>query len=277
MQLVEIVRGPRTSVAALDTALQFSKSIGKLPVIVKDSPGFLVNRILLPYMVEALWLFAEGVSAPAIDRLMLDFGMPMGPMRLADEVGLDVAQHVAKDLERRLPKGVPIGDTLEKMIAKGWLGKKSGRGFYVHAKRGEQPAPDAELRFLQAEKPRASDEARRRDRLVLIMINEAARVLAEGVAETPEDVDFGMIMGTGWAPFRGGPLRYADTIGVAEVVHRLSELARSVAPHFAPCRRLCEMARDGVGFYPGASAKVAPPPNRPRAETNPNMMTPAPA
>jgi 3-hydroxyacyl-CoA dehydrogenase / enoyl-CoA hydratase / 3-hydroxybutyryl-CoA epimerase len=275
MQLVELVRGARTSPAALDTTLQFTKAIGKLPVIVKDSPGFLVNRILLPYMVEAVWLFTEGIPAATIDRLMLDFGMPMGPMRLADEVGLDVAQHVAKDLERRLPNGVPINDTLEKMVAKGWLGKKSGRGFYVYEGKNESPAPASDLAFLQAEKPRASDDASRRDRLVLIMINEAARVLAEGVVDSPEDVDFGMIMGTGWAPFRGGPLRHADTLGAAEIVRRLHELARTVAPHFTPSEALVAMARDGRGFYSpkpnvpvvAPTATAAPQATRSRAST----------
>src|ERR1019366_1839944 len=121
MQLVEIVRGPRTSPEALDTALQFAKAIGKLPVIAKDRPGFIVNRILLPYLVEAVNLFSEGTPIEAVDKLMLDFGMPMGPLRLCDEVGLDIAQHVAKDLEHRLPEPVPVNDTLEKMIANGWL------------------------------------------------------------------------------------------------------------------------------------------------------------
>ncbi len=272
MQLVELVRGARTSPAALDTALQFTKSIGKLPVIVKDSPGFLVNRILLPYMVEAVWLFTEGVPAATIDRLMLKFGMPMGPMRLADEVGLDVAQHVAKDLERRLPSGVPINDTLEKMVAKGWLGRKSGRGFYVYEGKKESPAPESDVSFLQAEKPRAHDAETMRDRLVLIMINEAARVLAEGVVTAPEDVDFGMIMGTGWAPFRGGPLRYADSIGAAEIVRRLDALGRSVAPHFTPCDRLREMARTGRGFYSTTPGPKAAP--TPRADLTPHVDTP---
>jgi 3-hydroxyacyl-CoA dehydrogenase/enoyl-CoA hydratase/3-hydroxybutyryl-CoA epimerase len=191
---------------------------------------------------------------------MLDFGMPMGPMRLADEVGLDVAQHVAKDLERRLPNGVPINDTLEKMVAKGWLGKKSGRGFYVYEGKKERPAPAEDIAFLQAEKPRVSDDASRRDRLILIMINEAARVLAEGVVESPEDVDFGMIMGTGWAPFRGGPLRHADTIGAGEIVRCLQELARTVAPHFTPAEALVALARDGRGFYsPKPSGSVVAP------------------
>jgi 3-hydroxyacyl-CoA dehydrogenase/enoyl-CoA hydratase/3-hydroxybutyryl-CoA epimerase len=249
MQLVEIVRGPRTSPATVEAALQFTRTIGKLPVIVKDSPGFLVNRILLPYMVEAVWLFTEGTPAETIDRLMLDFGMPMGPLRLADEVGLDVAQHVAKDLERRLCNPIPINDTLEQMIAKGWLGRKSGRGFYLHEGGRERPAPASDVGFLQASKPRVSDDATRRDRLVLIMINEAARVLAEGVVDAPEDVDFGMIMGTGWAPFRGGPLRYADSIGPGEVLRRLENLARDIARHFEPCDYLRDLAEQGLKFY----------------------------
>jgi 3-hydroxyacyl-CoA dehydrogenase/enoyl-CoA hydratase/3-hydroxybutyryl-CoA epimerase len=275
MQLVEIVRGPRTAPETLATALQFVKALGKLPVIAQDRPGFLVNRILLPYMVEAVWLFTEGVPAAEIDRLMLDFGMPMGPLRLCDEVGLDVAQHVAKDLERRLPGAVPINDTLEKMVARGWLGKKSGRGFYLHeAKaRGEQAAPNPEARALQAETPRASDAATRTDRLVLVMVNEAARVLAEGVVASPEDVDFGMIMGTGWAPFRGGPCRYADTLGAGEVVRRLDRLAREVAPHFKPADKLREMALLGRGFY--ADPEVRTPPAARAAHVDVPLRNPA--
>lgn len=252
MQLVEIVRGPRTSPAALDTALQFVKAIGKLPVLVKDSPGFLVNRILLPYMVESVRLFNEGCGVQQLDKLMLDFGMPMGPLRLSDEVGLDVAQHVAADLQNRLPRPVPINDTLEKMIAKGWLGKKSGAGFYVFPKeKGAKEQPNGAAGFLQtAGKGQGQDAATLQDRMVLVMVNEAARVLEEGVVEAPEDVDFGMIFGTGWAPFRGGPLRYADTLGAAEIVRRLERLAAEVAPYFAPCERLIEMGRSGRLFYP---------------------------
>lgn len=252
MQLVEIVRGPRTSPAALDTALQFVKAIGKLPVLVKDSPGFLVNRILLPYMVESVRLFNEGCSVPQLDKLMLDFGMPMGPLRLSDEVGLDVAQHVATDLQNRLPKPVPINDTLEKMIAKGWLGKKSGTGFYVFPKeKGAKEQPNGGAGFLQTTgKGQSQDAATLLDRMVLVMVNEAARVLEEGVVDAPEDVDFGMIFGTGWAPFRGGPLRYADTLGAAEIVRRLEKMAAEVAPYFAPCDRLIEMGRSGRLFYP---------------------------
>lgn len=281
MQLVEIVRGTRTSPAALETVLQFTKSIGKLPVIVKDSPGFLVNRILMPYLVEAVWLFTEGTPVATIDRLMLDFGMPMGPLRLTDEVGLDVAQHVAKDLEHRLRTAVPMNDTLEQMIAKGWLGKKSGRGFYGHEGKKGHATPSSDLGFLQAKQPRPGDDATRRDRLVLIMINEAARLIDEGVVGSPEDVDFGMIMGTGWAPFRGGPLRYADSLGAAEIVRRLDKLARDIAPHFEPCDYLRDLAEQGLSFYSSAppvrTAEIPPsytPPPAPRVEM---IAAPSPA
>jgi 3-hydroxyacyl-CoA dehydrogenase/enoyl-CoA hydratase/3-hydroxybutyryl-CoA epimerase len=252
MQLVEIIRGPRTSPAAVDTALQFVKGIGKLPVLVKDSPGFLVNRILVPYMVEAIRLFNEGASAERIDKVMLDFGMPMGPIRLTDEVGLDVAQHVGADLQQRLPKPVPINDTLTQIIAKGWLGKKSGRGFYVFGqKKGEKEQPNPELGFVQTTGPASTqDDATLLDRMVLIMINEAVRCLEEGVVDAPEDVDFGMIFGTGWAPFRGGPLRHADTLGAAAIVQRLEKLQADLAPYFEPCAKLREMAKTGAKFYP---------------------------
>lgn len=252
MQLVEIVRGPRTSGVALDTVVTWVKSIGKLPVLVKDSPGFLVNRILLPYMVEAVRIFHEGVSPERIDKIMLDFGMPMGPARLTDEVGLDVAQHVAVDLQNRLPKAVPITDTLERMIAQGWLGKKSGTGFYVFPKT-KGAKEEVNQRFTEFQTPglaRWQDDAILQDRMVLVMVNEAARTLEEGVVGAPEDVDFGMIFGTGWAPFRGGPLRYADAIGLHEVVRRLEKLQMDVAPHFEPCAKLLEMARVGASFYP---------------------------
>lgn len=250
MQLVEIVRGPRTSPDTVATALQFAKALGKLPVVVNDSPGFLVNRILMPYLVEAVRLFREGHDPHAIDRLMLDFGMPMGPLRLADEVGLDVARHVAADLAQRLPAASPVDDTLAQIVEKGYLGTKSGRGFYLHGTTRRPRPANPDLAFLHPPHPApAVSPGTLRDRLVLIMVNEAARCLDEGVVAAPEDVDFSMILGTGWAPFRGGPLRYADTLGVAAIVSRLDTLARDVAPYFAPCDRLRAMARDNRSFY----------------------------
>ena len=234
--------------ATLDAALRFVKSIGKLPVLVKDSPGFLVNRILLPYMVEAIRLFTEGYRVEKIDRVMTEFGMPMGPLRLADEVGLDVSAHVATDLSNRVNHLPPLHDVVPKMIAKGWLGHKSGKGFYEYSSSSERPNP--QLGELQPAEPTTVNEGDLRDRLTLIMVNEAARTLEEHVVEAPEDIDFGMIMGTGWAPFRGGPMRFADTLSISTVVSRLNSLADRVGPYFQPCRLLADMANRGGSFYP---------------------------
>jgi 3-hydroxyacyl-CoA dehydrogenase / enoyl-CoA hydratase / 3-hydroxybutyryl-CoA epimerase len=241
MQLVELVRGPRTSDATLATALQFTKSLGKLPVIVNDSPGFLVNRILIPALVEAVNLVAAGHSPAAIDQALLDFGMPMGPLRLADEVGLDVALHVATDLAARLPHLPAPDPLLARLVADKHLGKKSGRGFYIHPS-----GKPADLGLPTVTPLSATDY---QNRIILVQLNEAARCLAERIVNAPEDVDFAMILGTGWAPFRGGPLRYADSLGITEVVARLAILARDVAPHFTPCDHLRAMTHDNRTFY----------------------------
>ncbi len=253
MQLVEIVRGDRSSPLALETALRFVKSIGKLPVIVRDRPGFLVNRILTPYLLEAGHLAIEGYSILEIDKALERFGMPMGPFRLIDEIGLDVARHVAVDLLARLPQPFPIGGTmLDEMIARKWLGKKAGKGFYVHAGRGSREL-NVELERMPGMAARKAGNAQHfQDRLILPTINEAARVLEEQVVEAAEDVDFSLIMGTGWAPFRGGPLRYADTLGAAKIVDGLNALASSHGAHFAPCEKLKAMAASGTFFYPAA-------------------------
>ena len=267
MQLVELVRGARTGAGALNTALGYVKGIGKLPVIVKDSPGFLVNRILLPYMGEALRLyFEEGYPAAQIDTLMLDFGMPMGPLRLLDEVGADVGSHVARDLTERLPGSMPkdggAGQAVATMLEKGWLGRKAGKGIYVYAEGKKKDAvlpplnPDV-ARLCQPHVDGPANDALLRDRMVLVMVNEAARVLEEGVVEAPEDVDFGMIMGTGWAPFRGGPLRYADARGLPEIVRRLDELTARSGEHFRPAKRLRDLAAQGKTFYASAMPSKA--------------------
>ena len=251
MQLVELVRGSRTTADTVATALQFVKAIGKLPVVVNDSPGFLVNRILIPGLVEAVNLVAAGHSPAAIDRALLDFGMPMGPLRLADEVGLDVALHVATDLASRLPHLSAPDPLLARLVADKHLGKKSGRGFYDHSSR--HPKPNLDLRRLSPLASGPSPETTASaivDHIILVQLNEAARCLSERIVAAPEDVDFAMILGTGWAPFRGGPLRYADSLGITEVVARLAILARDVAPRFTPCDHLRAMTHDNRSFYP---------------------------
>ena len=245
MQLVEVVTGDATAPEVTQRAVQFVQRIGKLPVVVRDRPGFLVNRILLPYLVEAGKLFAAGADPVAIDDAMLDFGMPMGPLRLADEVGVDIAADVAATLAAAFPKRMHVPAILGSMIAATLLGKKSGAGFFRHAP-GEDPVVNPAALALRAPGPTPANLA---ERLALLMVNEAAACLGESVAASAGDIDLAMVMGTGWAPFRGGPLRYADSLGARHVFDTLSQLAETAGPHFAPCARIAELARIGGRFY----------------------------
>ena len=250
MPLVEVVRGPRTSDAALVTAVGLARKLGKTPVVVKDAPGFVVNRILMPYLREGLALLEEGYRVAEIDASMRDFGMPMGPFEVLDEVGLDVASKVAAVLSRAFPDRMEGAPALDILIAAGRLGRKSGRGFYRH--QGGQRLPDSRLRELLKLKRERRVPAPEilSERMMLAMINEAARCLEERIVTEPEDVDFAMIMGTGFAPFRGGPLRYADTLGAANLVKEMDHLVETGAKHFAPCQLLRTMAKTGARFYP---------------------------
>jgi 3-hydroxyacyl-CoA dehydrogenase/enoyl-CoA hydratase/3-hydroxybutyryl-CoA epimerase len=245
MKLVEVVKGECTSEETVLKATQFVKKTGKLPVIVKDSPGFLVNRILMPYLIEAVHLANGGNDIEHTDKLLRKFGMPMGPFRLIDEVGGDVCQHVADDLLNRLNTKFPNSSLLRRMIEEGNLGKKSGQGFYKYSKgksNGACDVPRNSTFRLQCENEEIVD------RLILIMINEAVRCLEEEVVASPKDVDFGMIMGTGWAPFRGGPISYLDSVGSTKIAKRLQELAKKDA-YFTPCDMLLEYAKTNKKFY----------------------------
>jgi 3-hydroxyacyl-CoA dehydrogenase/enoyl-CoA hydratase/3-hydroxybutyryl-CoA epimerase len=250
MQLVEVIAARQTSTEVLQRALRFTQQTGKLPVVVKDSPGFLVNRILMPYLIEAGNLFESGAKIEDLDEVMLDFGMPMGPMRLLDEVGLDVALHVAESLAAHFGDRMKVPGSLRKMTGAGLLGRKSGRGFYLHDKSKEaKPNPQISA-YVQNQKARAISREELQERMVFLMANEAARCLEEQVVTEPADVDFGMVMGTGFAPFRGGPLRYTDTVGAARLVGAMNHLVASGTAHFAPCQLLEGMAVTGKKFYP---------------------------
>ena len=184
-----------------------------------------------------------------------------------------MADHVARDLAARLPHAAPAkDDVLRRLIAKGALGRKAGKGFYTYAAEGKAKGGDDSLppmhtaaALLQPGRAPQTGDGILRDRMVLIMVNEAARVLEENVVDAPEDVDFGMIMGTGWAPFRGGPLRYADTRGLPGIVARLDELAGTAGEHFRPAKLLRDLAKEGKGFYslsrPAGSSATASPGN----------------
>lgn len=198
MQLVEIVRGSKTSDETVQRAVKFVQSIGKMPIVTKDSPGFVVNRILVPYLVDACKLLEEGFDIEEVDDAMVKWGMPMGPFRLMDEIGIDVCQHVAADLYDRLPHmDDELPTTLSDLIADGYLGKKSGEGFYKY-KKGKS--------VRKGTKVQSENKPTIINKLVSSMVHEAMLVRREKVVEHSDDVDFAMIMGTGFAPFRGGPL-----------------------------------------------------------------------
>jgi 3-hydroxyacyl-CoA dehydrogenase / enoyl-CoA hydratase / 3-hydroxybutyryl-CoA epimerase len=249
MQLVEVVTGPQTAPDVTQTAVRFIQGIGKLPVVVKDSPGFVVNRILLPYMLEAGRLFDEGAALHEIDAAMTDFGMPMGPLRLTDEVGVDIAADVAATLSAAFPDRLEVPPILSRMAGERLLGRKAGQGFYAHMK-GKDPQPAERATTLRrTHTARGLSRTELERRMVLLMVNEAARCLEERIVAEPADIDFAMVMGTGWAPFRGGPLRYADSIGASRVCSELEALATSGGSRFAPCSLLTQMASQSEKFY----------------------------
>jgi 3-hydroxyacyl-CoA dehydrogenase/enoyl-CoA hydratase/3-hydroxybutyryl-CoA epimerase len=209
-----------------------------LPVIVKDSPGFLVNRILMPYLIGAGKLFEIGASITEIDEAMLEFGMPMGPLRLLDEVGIDVALHVAKTLAEAYRDRMVLPEILNRMVQSKLLGRKTGCGFYVHPK-GKDARPNPTVGH---HKQHGIAMTSLQSRMVYLMLNEAARCLEEEIVREPAEVDFAMIMGTGFAPFRGGPLRYADTLGTTKLVGDMERLVEQGLPEFEPCALLRRLA-----------------------------------
>jgi 3-hydroxyacyl-CoA dehydrogenase/enoyl-CoA hydratase/3-hydroxybutyryl-CoA epimerase len=222
LPLVEVIRCEDTEQEAIDIGFAFTKGIGKLPLLCASSPGFVVNRILAPYMSEAMHLAEEGVPLKQIDESAEAFGMPMGPVELADSVGLDVVLHVSKVLGGVMDR--PIPKQLTAMVEDGRLGRKSGNGFY-----GWENG--------KAVKPAANDApvpADIEDRLILPMVNEAVACLHEGVVDEADLLDAGVIFGTGFAPFRGGPLNYARERGVDDVVVVLQALADRHGQRFAP-------------------------------------------
>jgi 3-hydroxyacyl-CoA dehydrogenase/enoyl-CoA hydratase/3-hydroxybutyryl-CoA epimerase len=248
MPLVEVVRGPRTSDAALVSAVGLARKLGKTPVVVKDAPGFVVNRILMPYLREGLVLLEEGYRLTDIDASMRTFGMPMGPFEVLDEVGLDVAHKVAAVLSKAFPDRMEAVPALETLIAAGRLGRKSGRGFYRH--KGGKRLPDPRLRDVLKLKRERRVPALEilSERMVLAMINEAARCLEDGVVADAGLLDLAMIFGTGFPPWRGGPLRHADTLGLLKIESRLNALRAERGERFAPAKLLARLASEGGSF-----------------------------
>ena len=221
MPLVEVIHAERTDPAAIKAALAFARRIDKLPLPCRSAPGFVVNRILFPYLTEAMLAAQDGIALPVLDEAALGFGMPQGPIELADTVGLDVALHVGEVLSAAF--GTPRPAVLEPLVAARKLGRKSGEGFYVW-RDGKPVKPSATG-------PVPEDLA---DRLILPMLNEAAACLRQGIVADEDLLDAGVIFGTGFAPFRGGPLHYARHRGIGAIVARLEELAARYGARFKP-------------------------------------------
>lgn len=223
MMLIEIVKGSATAAHIVNEACTFTRQISKLPLPVASSPGFLINRILMPYLLEAVIAYDEGIPGPAIDQAAKHFGMPMGPIELADTVGLDVCLHVAKILANDL--GYEVPSSLNERVAAGKLGKKTGEGFYRYCEKGKchtQPMQDTGL----------SEELEHR--LIYRLINEAVQCLHEGVVEEPDLLDAGVVFGTGFAPFHGGPMQFSATTGSEKILQRLNELSDKYGDRYQP-------------------------------------------
>ena len=249
MSLVEIIPSKQTKPEVIATIVALAKKAGKTPIIVNDCPGFLVNRILLPYINECAKMVDQGESVERIDALIENFGMPMGPFVLADTVGLDVGYKVASVLAQGYGERMEVSKLLDRAYNElHLLGKKANKGFYIHDGKNKKLNPQIES--LKSGKISFTDEEIV-DRAILIMVNEAAYCLQEGIIKSAQHLDVAMILGTGFPPFRGGLLKYADAYGLEKVLHSLLRLRDKHGMRFEPAPLLQELAQKGSNFYKG--------------------------
>jgi 3-hydroxyacyl-CoA dehydrogenase/enoyl-CoA hydratase/3-hydroxybutyryl-CoA epimerase len=255
MPLVEVIAPAGADPAAVNTVFDFTRRLGKTPVLVKDCPGFLINRLLMFYSLEAFWLLDEGHHIEDIDRAMVDWGMPIGPMALTDEVGIDVAGKVAHILAEAFADRVRLPGWLDRLGEGGRLGTKNGKGLYLYDGR-ERGEPDPSIYAALGLHPQIAepDLAALADRMVLPMVNEAARCLEEQVVRSAGELDLALIFSTGFPPFRGGLCRWADQQGLPQLVATLERLEGAAGDRFRPSDALRATAAAG-GFY----ARFTPP------------------
>lgn len=249
MPLVEVIRGAKTSDVAMATVANFARKLGKTVVYCNDGPGFVVNRILGPYMNEAGFLLEEGNAIESLDKAMVDFGMPMGPMALLDEVGIDVAAKVAKILSAAFGARMEPSHVVDALYTDGRYGKKNGKGLYLY-EAGKRLGPDASVyKLLGIKSTHPADAAAVVERMIFAMVNEAAMILDEKIVASPAELDLAMIMGTGFPPFRGGLLRYADKLGLPYILARLDDLAQKHGKRFLATAALRKLAERDGKFY----------------------------
>jgi 3-hydroxyacyl-CoA dehydrogenase/enoyl-CoA hydratase/3-hydroxybutyryl-CoA epimerase/3-hydroxyacyl-CoA dehydrogenase/enoyl-CoA hydratase/3-hydroxybutyryl-CoA epimerase/enoyl-CoA isomerase len=250
MQLVEVIRGEKTNDQTVVTLVAHAKKIGKSPIVVRDCPGFLVNRILFPYMNEAYALLEEGADPRTIDKVATAFGMPMGPITLSDVVGLDTALYAGMVVNRAFADRAKNTRIVGELVKAGRLGQKSGAGFYSYAK-GSRGVDDPALgpileKCCTGQRKIAPEEIT--DRLFLAMLVEASLVLSEGIVRDPADVDLGLLLGIGFPAFRGGLLRWADSEGLGNIVQRLAKY-ESLGKRFQATEQMKKLAQAGKGFF----------------------------
>lgn len=256
MQLVEVIRGAKTDDQTVATIVELARRIGKTPIVMKDCPGFLVNRVLLPYMNEALLLLCEGAAMDDIDKAATKFGMPMGPIALHDLVGLDVALWAGQVCAKAYSDRAEMCPLLEDLVKAGRLGQKSGAGFRSFGGKKGRPSADPTFEpFLAPRRTNAKaftlDEIS--DRLFLPMLLEATRVLEDGIVSEPTHVDLGLLLGIGFPAFRGGILHWCDNTGASAVLQKLDQYA-SLGRRFEATASLRDMAARGTRFFPTGNA-----------------------
>ena len=267
MPLLEVITTPETHPQVIATVVAYGKKLGKTVIVVNDGPGFYANRILSPYINEAGILLDQGVAIDVIDKALVDFGFPVGPITLIDEVGLDVATKAGKIMAEAYPDRMQPARSIQAVVAAGRYGRKSKKGFYSYDKEGKKGEVDPSVYTIflapgaipvaPSIAPAAAEQAARPDmpavqiqqRAVLAMLNEAARCLSDGIIRSPRDGDVGAVFGIGFPPFRGGPFRYMDTLGVKIVVQRLEDLNARFPGRFEPAELLLEMSRRNQSFY----------------------------
>ena len=251
MPLLEIIKTPETSDKAIVTAVEFGRKQGKTVIVVSDGAGFYTSRILATYMNEAAHLLSEGVAIEQIDEAMLDFGYPVGPFTLLDEVGLDVATKIMPVLEEAFGDRMSAPECFAKLSESGRLGKKDKHGFYDYHYDGDgnRPVDKTVYQELGVQPTKSMTNKEIQNRCHLIMLNEAVRCLEEGILECPRDGDIGAIFGLGYPPFLGGPFQFMDTVGLEEVCSKLEDLADSGLSRFAPCDLIKNLSKEDETFY----------------------------
>jgi 3-hydroxyacyl-CoA dehydrogenase len=254
MPLLEIICGKKTSDQTLATSVAFGRAIRKVPVVVNDGPGFYVSRQLSALMGESSFMLSEGINPAKVEEAVIDYGLPMGPATLSDLTGIDIGYHVGKNFERSFGERWKMSPVYELVYQTGCYGRKTGAGWFDYS--GEKPVPNPKVvevvqNYLKEKgvSPKEVSPKEIIDRMLARAINEAAYMIEEGICDRPQDMDLAMIYGTGFPPYRGGILRYADAWGIGNVYQHLLKLEKEYGVRFKPSNLLKKMAEQGKTFY----------------------------